>query len=439
MLLSLWEYIVRDSFYCLTALAILGCSVANKPTDPTPATTGSGATSQGGTGGTAPGGGGSGACELGTLTDCLACGDACTPANVTGPACQPAGCDYGSCTPGFQDCDPSRANGCESDPATDPSNCGVCDHDCAAEPFLNVVGRDCQGGSCTWSDCSSGFGDCNAVPGDGCEEPLDSLAYCGSCLTPCVPDHVQTPMCSGGGTCSYDVCAPSYQDCDGSLASGCETSKLDPAHCGSCVQDCGAGVCLGDATCAALRPNVMVCGGSQRPVSEFFPAGHSFGILQSCTPDASTQALFVTRGQVGLSAASLQGYLSGGGIVLTEHNISDEVFGLVFGAVAQGPSFVGSCLDTIPLVVQFSPADPFWVANAWTQMAMNDTGCGYSIAGYPGVTMLAGWDAANVGLGYRDFGAGRLWLVDVDWQDQDVSAFIDVTRQLMAYMMSHRR
>ena len=33
------------------------------------------------------------------------------------------------------------------------------------------------------------------------------------------------------------------------------------------------------------------------------------------------------------------------------------------------------------------------------------------------MTLLAGWDANNASLGYIDYGAGRLWLVESNWYD----------------------
>ena len=44
---------------------------------------------------------------------------------------------------------------------------------------------------------------------------------------------------------------------------------------------------------------------------------------------------------------------------------------------------------------------------------------------------IGGWDANNVSIGYINVGAGRLWLVEADWQDSD-NNFTEGSRDLMA-------
>ena len=193
-----------------------------------------------------------------------------------------------------------------------------------------------------------------------------------------------------------------------------------------------------DTQCVALRPNLMLCGGSQYDVKKFIPPGYAFNLVASCTPDVNTQALLVSRGWGnGVNAATLKTYLDNGGIVLTEWNISHLVWGLVFGAVAQGAG-KGSCWDTAPTVVQFTPGDKMWQAIPFPLIPLAQSGCGYSTTHFPGMTPIAGWDAASVSIGYRDSLKGRFWVTDFDWQDNEPYDKTN-TNKLMGYMITHRK
>ncbi|MDP2959692.1 MAG: SpaA isopeptide-forming pilin-related protein, partial [Longimicrobiales bacterium] len=195
------------------------------------------------------------------------------------------------------------------------------------------------------------------------------------------------------------------------------------------------------STGGADRPNVLVCGSSSRNVASFFPAGSTLTLVtNTCSPDANTQALLLTRSWYsGISAGALQTYLNAGGIVITEYNISHTIWGMAFGTgVSQGTRY-GYCKDVIPSVSKFSPSDPFWLNNVFQQMDNSDTGCGYSIGHFPGITPLLGWNSSAVAVGYRDLGAGRLWATDFDWQDRENYPYQDYTAKLLGYMLSHRR
>lgn len=78
------------------------------------------------------------------VTDPAACGPACTacPAPPNGTAACIADACGAQCNAGFADCDANPANGCESELAKDPLNCGVC-------------GKSCNGGTCANGVCQS--------------------------------------------------------------------------------------------------------------------------------------------------------------------------------------------------------------------------------------------------------------------------------------------
>jgi hypothetical protein len=54
---------------------------------------------------------------------------------------------------------------------------------------------ECAEGACAITVCDSHFGDCNSIPGDGCEINFNTdPKNCGGCKHPCMPGK----MCKGG-------------------------------------------------------------------------------------------------------------------------------------------------------------------------------------------------------------------------------------------------
>jgi hypothetical protein len=170
----------------------------------------------------------------------------------------------------------------------------------------------------------------------------------------------------------------------------------------------------------------------------FVPAGVVLNLVASCTPDANTQAIVFTRSYGSVNAATLQSYLDAGGIALTEYSISYKIWNSAFGTnVGQG-SNNGQCSDLIPTSVQFTPNDPFWIANGF-QIPAGNTGCGYTVNGFTGITLLGGWSAGAAAFGYRDKNLGRVWATDFDWQDGENPGIYAYTNKLMGYMVTHRK
>jgi len=187
-------------------------------------------------------------------------------------------------------------------------------------------------------------------------------------------------------------------------------------------------------TRSPLRSTLMLCGTSNRDVTEFIPPGSNLALTSGCVPDGNTQAMLVSRDGA-YQASDLQTYLAGGGRVVTEWSNSAAVFNAVFGeGVVQGAG-QGNCRDLVAPPLQFSPDDPFWRRNReFTPPA--EIGCGFDMAAYPAITRLGGWDANTVSLAYRDFGAGRLWLVEADWQDSEVVPQDRASTDLMNTMIA---
>jgi hypothetical protein len=217
----------------------------------------------------------------------------------------------------------------------------------------------------------------------------------------------------------------------------CLDLETDEANCGRCGRVCAAGVeCLA-GRCGSLRPNVLVCGNPGRSANEFIRgdlAELPVRLLNACNPDADSQALLLTRSApIGGNGPAWRRYLEDGGVIITEYNIAHTVYNQIFGANVPQGQRNGGCQDNVQPVVQFSPADPFWAQNMFAPVPNGATGCGHHIRGdlMPGFVPIGGWDANNVSIGYINVGAGRLWLVEADWQDSD-NNFTEGSRDLMA-------
>lgn len=188
-----------------------------------------------------------------------------------------------------------------------------------------------------------------------------------------------------------------------------------------------------------LRSSVMLCGTSSYSIANFFPAGSGLTATTGCTPTSSTQALLVTRYGTGLVGTTLRSYLQNGGIILTEYGFSDDVWNLIFPVTTQAALPTGPCFDNLPQVARFNAGDTFWQQNTWisNQAPSMEIGCGYPVQQFPLLVPLAGWDATNVSVGYRNLGMGRFYATDFDWQDSQ--AKLAYTNTQMGWMITHRR
>ncbi len=207
-----------------------------------------------------------------TQTDpanCGGCGISCAP----GQACQAGGC-LPNCGAPLSLCDMACV-----DEATDPDHCGGCGVKCFPD---HAVAAACVHSLCSYSQCLSGFADCDGTLANGCETDVELDTYnCGGCQAKCVPAHVVRLLSDGGypdagttdggacgelpdggdagacppvvvtpppgaicsaGTCGYQACEQGYADCDTVTSNGCETFLLaDPMHCGACGVQCATG------------------------------------------------------------------------------------------------------------------------------------------------------------------------------------------------------
>ncbi len=189
-------------------------------------------------------------CEttLGDLTNCGFCGDSCDLANATA-ACTAGACVVQACDQDFDDCDGMDANGCEADLQNSAMTCGACNIACPNGPNGTTI---CDNGQCALN-CTSGFGDCDGDLATGCETDVStSLTDCGACDQACSPAG-GTGMCAAGA-CQIATCNAPLDDCDNNPGNGCETNTLTSlAHCGMCGVACSfpnAAVACNNGMCA---------------------------------------------------------------------------------------------------------------------------------------------------------------------------------------------
>jgi cysteine-rich repeat protein len=352
--------------------------------------------------------------------------------------CTPAVCGDGIIQVGVENCDDSNmldGDGCSAICITEGCGDGIVQGEEECDDANAVTGDECTN-LCTIAACGDG------IIQDGVEMCDDgNLLDEDECLASCVPalcgDGVVwegEEECDDANDVDSDAClsACTLAACgDGVLQDGVE--QCDDGNGNSfdgCTNQCVVGEII------PLDPKVLQCGDSQRPIADFIPEGLEFQIVESCTPDADTQAMFVSRnGQV--NPAQVKAYVEAGGRVITEVFISDDVYNAVFQANVGEVGFTGSCQDTAPTVVQFTANDPFWNDNAFQMIGLDETGCGNNVASYPGLVPLAGWSVNQVSIGYRNAGMGRVWVTEFDWQDNDtVGVAYDYTESLLGYMIT---
>jgi hypothetical protein len=195
--------------------------------------------------------------DLGTMTDCGFCGDACELSHATAEcSASLKACAVTACEDGYADCDGKPENGCEVHTDGSALDCGACGNACPSGPDSTAV---CTDGACSLS-CHGGYGDCDNDPATGCEVNLKSDAdNCNACDAKCSLANA-TAACSGG-LCAVGTCNQDFGDCDKDPATGCEIDlKTDLGHCGTCDTVCSYADAA--ASCSAGKCEMGACGGN---------------------------------------------------------------------------------------------------------------------------------------------------------------------------------
>ena len=169
-------------------------------------------------------------CEtrLGTLESCRSCGETCSNYHGT-TSCESNGC-VPSCQIGWGDCDGNRNNGCETELNT-LVNCGACGRSCSTAHGT----PSCATGTCQVASCDNGWDDCDDTPGNGCETPLNTLTSCGGCGVPCNLANASESCATG--VCTLTTCNTGFRDCS-SMQAGCETQLGTLTNCLGCGDVC---------------------------------------------------------------------------------------------------------------------------------------------------------------------------------------------------------
>jgi len=183
------------------------------------------------------------------VNNCGVCGNVCSLANAV-PECVGSVCVIQSCTGDFENCDAQNFNGCEVNLMTNPDNCLTCGNVCifGADPGV------CVGGACFPGDCSTGFLDCDGLPGPPqCEvNPNTDENNCGSCGNVCDPgEFCETGVCRCGST--GPDCTASQTCC----GVECVDIQTDNDHCGACNVQCDPNeICTsGSCSCGGTGPD----------------------------------------------------------------------------------------------------------------------------------------------------------------------------------------
>ena len=171
--------------------------------------------------------------------NCGACGTVCDPGSV----CLAGVCEV-SCGAALSIC-----GGACVDLNNDPANCGACGTDCSVGAPLGGAAA-CVAGACA-TFCDTGRADCNAVVSDGCETDIaNSPTDCGACGVTCSTTNGVSGC--AGGACTVASCDAGYADCDADVTNGCEVElTTDSANCGMCGNACtGTDLCIA-GTCGS--------------------------------------------------------------------------------------------------------------------------------------------------------------------------------------------
>ncbi len=163
------------------------------------------------------------------------------------------------CSSPMADCDGNAANGCETNVQTDPLNCNTCGMRC---PVPANAAATCTRTGCGIR-CAPSFDNCDGNAANGCETALSSdVANCSACGRACTTRN-GTPACTTG-TCTIARCNTGYDNCNGDPLDGCETALLtDPRNCGGCGRPCATGQVCSSGVCVTSCPTGQaLCAGA---------------------------------------------------------------------------------------------------------------------------------------------------------------------------------
>lgn len=191
-------------------------------------------------------------CETDIARDpmnCGGCGRVCAQTNGTS-GCVKGACQIFACKPGYGNCDGNDLNGCEQDTTRSVDHCSACNLKCQVNMAQHVSGVSCKTSSCAIVGCTGTFQDCDGQYNNGCEADTDSsLDHCGRCNSPCPKKPNATGTCELGVCKPIKACVTGFMDCDRDPENGCEVDiTKNRNNCGACYRSCGVlEVCVNGA------------------------------------------------------------------------------------------------------------------------------------------------------------------------------------------------
>ncbi len=208
--------------------------------------------------------------------NCGACGRSCARTNAM-VACVAGACQVTGCEPNTGNCDSNAVNGCETDLLNTAAHCTACNMRCTVPNAM----ASCTNGVCGVATCNAGYGDCDAAM-PGCETRLNSLTHCGDCNVPCTIAGASESCTTG--QCLVQSCDdPLLGECDGDMTTICETPINTLAVCGACNTPCDLAHATGE-NCDTGTCLLGVCDGGFEDCDTMASTGceHDISVCGTC-------------------------------------------------------------------------------------------------------------------------------------------------------------